>query len=71
MDEKQILMDRAYEKLEVAKSLLENGFFSDAVSRAYYVEFVGYLFTNLEKNHGNTKYGMPIRHFEARVRCTS
>lgn len=24
------------------------------------VEFVGYLFTNLEKNHGNAKYGMPI-----------
>lgn len=24
------------------------------------VEFVGYLFTNLEKNHGNTSYGIPI-----------
>jgi Uncharacterized conserved protein related to C-terminal domain of eukaryotic chaperone, SACSIN len=32
-------MERAYEKLEVAKSLLENGFYSDAVSRAYYAMF--------------------------------
>lgn len=39
MDEKRILMERAYEKLEVAKSLLENGFYSDAVSRAYYAMF--------------------------------
>jgi len=26
-------MERAYEKLEVAKSLFEEGFYSDAVSR--------------------------------------
>jgi uncharacterized protein (UPF0332 family) len=39
LDEKRILMERAYEKLEVAKSLLENGFYSDAVSRAYYAMF--------------------------------
>lgn len=39
MDEKQILMERAYEKSEVAKSLFETGFYSDAVSRAYYAMF--------------------------------
>ena len=39
MDENQILMERAYEKLEVAKSLFEEGFYSDAVSRAYYAMF--------------------------------
>ena len=39
MDEKQILMERAREKLEVARSLLEDGFYSDAVSRAYYAMF--------------------------------
>ena len=39
MDEKQILMERAHEKLEVAKSLFGTGFYSDAVSRAYYAMF--------------------------------
>ena len=39
MDEKRILMERAYEKLEVAKSLFENEFYPDAVSRAYYAMF--------------------------------
>ena len=39
MDEKQILMERAYEKLEVAKSLFANAFYPDAVSRAYYAMF--------------------------------
>ncbi len=32
-------MERAGEKLEVSKSLLEDGFHSDAVSRAYYAMF--------------------------------
>lgn len=39
MDEKLVLMERAGEKLEVARSLLEDGFYSDAVSRAYYAMF--------------------------------
>jgi uncharacterized protein (UPF0332 family) len=39
LDEKQILMERAYKKLEVAKSLFKQGFYSDAVSRAYYAMF--------------------------------
>ena len=32
-------MERASEKLEVAKSLFENEFYPDAVSRAYYAMF--------------------------------
>lgn len=32
-------MERAHEKLEVAKSLFGTGFYSDAVSRAYYAMF--------------------------------
>jgi len=39
LDEKQILKERAYEKLKAAKSLFEGGFYSDAVSRAYYAMF--------------------------------
>ena len=39
MDEKKILMENAYEKLEAAKILFENGFYADAVSRAYYAMF--------------------------------
>jgi uncharacterized protein (UPF0332 family) len=39
LDEKKILMENAYEKLEAAKTLLENGFYADAVSRAYYAMF--------------------------------
>ena len=39
MDEKQALMERAHEKLEVTKRLLEEGFYADAVSRAYYAMF--------------------------------
>jgi uncharacterized protein (UPF0332 family) len=39
LDEKQVLMERAREKLEVARSLLEDGYYSDAVSRAYYAMF--------------------------------
>jgi len=39
LDEKLVLMERAGEKLEVARSLLEDGFYSDAVSRAYYAMF--------------------------------
>lgn len=36
MDDKEILMKNAYEKLEAAKTLYENDFYGDAVSRAYY-----------------------------------
>ena len=50
MDDKQILMERAYEKLEVAKSLLENRFYSDAVSRAYYAMFYAARALLSEKN---------------------
>jgi len=32
-------MERAHEKLEVAKRLLEEDFYADAVSRAYYAMF--------------------------------
>jgi len=32
-------MERAHEKLEVTKRLLEEGFYADAVSRAYYAMF--------------------------------
>lgn len=39
MDEKQILIENAHEKLEAAKNLFENGFFNDSVSRAYYAMF--------------------------------
>ena len=39
MDKKQILMERAYEKFEVAKSLFKEGYYSDTVSRAYYAMF--------------------------------
>jgi len=39
LDEKQALMERAHEKLEVTKRLLEEGFYADAVSRAYYAMF--------------------------------
>lgn len=39
MDETEILMKNAYEKLEAAKTLFENGFYGDAVSRAYYAMF--------------------------------
>jgi uncharacterized protein (UPF0332 family) len=39
LDEKLVLMERAQEKLEVAKRLLEEDFYADAVSRAYYAMF--------------------------------
>ncbi len=39
MDEKDLLMEKAKEKLEVAKDLLEEKHYSDAVSRAYYSMF--------------------------------
>lgn len=39
MDEKQILIKNAYERLEAAKTLFENEFYGDAVSRAYYAMF--------------------------------
>jgi len=39
LDEKQALMARAHEKLEVAKRLLAEDFYADAVSRAYYAMF--------------------------------
>ncbi|MGB9980124.1 HEPN domain-containing protein [Methanobacterium sp.] len=35
----KILMKNAQEKLFAAKTLFENGFYGDAVSRAYYVMF--------------------------------
>jgi len=38
-DEHLMLMDRACEKLEAAKDLMEDGHFSDSVSRAYYAMF--------------------------------
>ena len=50
MDEKQILMERAHEKLEVAKSLFGTGFYSDAVSRAYYAMFYAARALLSEKN---------------------
>lgn len=31
----------SYEKLKAAKTLFENGFYSDAISRAYYAMFFG------------------------------
>ena len=36
MDDLSILLERADEKLSAAQSLLDNGFYSDSVSRAYY-----------------------------------
>jgi len=33
LDEKDILMRKAYEKLEAANILFKNGFYGDAVSR--------------------------------------
>ena len=36
MDDLTILLERADEKLSAAQSLLDNGFYSDSVSRAYY-----------------------------------
>ena len=39
MDDKEILIKNAYEKLEAAKTLFENDFYGDAVSRAYYAMF--------------------------------
>jgi uncharacterized protein (UPF0332 family) len=50
LDEKQILMERAYTKLEVAKSLFKQGFYSDAVSRAYYAMFYAARALLSEKN---------------------
>ena len=68
MDERQILMERAYEKLEVAKSLFENGFYSDAVSRAYYAMFYAarallsekniYLFARAQEDREEADYGL-------------
>jgi len=39
LDDVQILMGNAHHKLKVAKNLLGNGFYGDAVSRAYYAMF--------------------------------
>lgn len=39
LDEKQILTENAYKKLEAAKTLSKNEFYGDAVSRAYYAMF--------------------------------
>lgn len=39
MDESEILIKNAYEKLEAAETLFENKFYGDAVSRAYYAMF--------------------------------
>lgn len=50
MDEKQILMERAHEKLKVATSLFVTGFYSDAVSRAYYAMFYAARALLSEKN---------------------
>ena len=35
----EILLNDAYESLEAARVLLENGFYRDAISRAYYAMF--------------------------------
>ena len=59
MDEKQILTDRAYEKLEVAKSLFKDEFYSDAVSRAYYAMFYAARALLSEKNiYPKTHHGV-------------
>jgi uncharacterized protein (UPF0332 family) len=50
LDEKQILMERAHEKLKVATSLFVTGFYSDAVSRAYYAMFYAARALLSEKN---------------------
>lgn len=39
LDEKEILIQNAHEKLEAAKYLYRKGFYGDAVSRAYYSMF--------------------------------
>mgnify|MGYP001084001992 CR=1 FL=1 len=39
MHESKALLERGFEKLEVAKFLFENGYYSDSVSRAYYAMF--------------------------------
>lgn len=43
-------MKRAYEKLEVAKNLLNDDYYSDAVSRAYYAMFFAARALLSEKN---------------------
>ena len=43
-------MERAYEKLKVVKSLFATGFYSDAVSRAYYAMFYAARALLSEKN---------------------
>lgn len=50
MEDKEILMKRAYEKLEVAKNLLNDDYYSDAVSRAYYAMFFAARALLSEKN---------------------
>jgi len=40
LDEKEILIQNAHEKLEAAKYLYRKGFYGDAVSRAYYSMFL-------------------------------
>jgi len=39
LHESEALLERSFEKLEVAKFLFENGYYSDSVSRAYYAMF--------------------------------
>jgi len=39
LDEAEILMKNAYEKLGAARTLFKNEFYGDAVSRAYYAMF--------------------------------
>jgi len=50
LDEKEILMEKAHEKLKAAKVLFERKFYSDAVSRAYYAMFYAARALLSEKN---------------------
>lgn len=39
LDDKDMLMKKAHEKLKAARTLLDNELYSDAISRAYYAMF--------------------------------
>lgn len=62
MDEEQILLEKAKEKIEVAKDLLQDGHYSDTVSRAYYSMFFSARALLHAKNiHPRTHRGVMVK----------
>jgi len=63
LDEIKALLEKAENRLEVARSLFENGYYGDAVSRAYYCMFFAAKALLLAKNISAKTHRGLIRKF--------